>query len=350
MLTNDAAANRSDSSDSCRVSVIIPTLNAGSMLSLLLERLQNQTLKPCEIIVIDSESEDGTAGRAREAGALVKMVKRSEFDHGGTRNRAAAEAKGDILLFMTQDAMPDDLRLIEELVKPLRVPQSGTSAAANSNKVAYCYARQLPHSEADVLERLARLHNYPEQSHIRSYEQIEEFGIKTFFCSNVCSAIRREVFEQMGRFQEPVIFNEDLFMAAKCILSGYRVAYCAEARVIHSHNYTAAQQFKRYFDNGVSMRLNEWIRPYSAVGAAGSKLVRLQLKGLAEKRQWHRIPGLIMESAAKLLGFKLGLHYTSLPKPVIRRISMHPLIWSQLEPRGGRSEASDSVKDTINHT
>ena len=327
MLTNDDTATIRE--DGCRVSVIIPTLNAGSVLSLLIGQLQEQTIKPYEIIVIDSESEDGTAQRARKAGVHVLTVKRSEFDHGGTRNRAAAEAKGDILMFMTQDALPYDDQLVEKLVRPLAAADGDEA----SGGVAYSYARQLAHSEANALEQLARLHNYPEQSHIRSYKDLDELGIKTFFCSNVCSAIRRNVFERMGRFQEPVIFNEDMFMAAKCILNGYQVAYCAEARVIHSHNYSVAQQFKRFFDNGVSIRLNEWIRPYSAVGGAGSKLVRLQLSGLNERRQWHLIPKLIVESAAKLLGFKLGQHYVRLPKFVVRRISMHPLIWNSLERR-----------------
>src|SRR5690606_18616856 len=108
--------------------------------------------------------------------------------------------------------------LVEKLVQSLLAADS----AEASGGVAYSYARQLAHSEANVLEQLARMYNYPEQSHARSYEQLDELGIKTFFCSNVCSAIRRDVFERMGRFQEPVIFNEDMFMAARCILNGYQ--------------------------------------------------------------------------------------------------------------------------------
>ncbi|WP_141501866.1 glycosyltransferase family 2 protein [Paenibacillus luteus] len=307
-----------------KVSVIIPTLNAGTELEQLLERLQRQSVLPYEIIVIDSCSTDGTAELAQRAGARVMKVDRAEFDHGGTRNRAAMEARGDILMFMTQDALPYDDKLIEELIRPL----------AEGDKVVYAYARQIARPEATLLEKLARQHNYPQQSEVKSYEDIEQLGIKTFFCSNVCSAIRRETFESMGRFQEPVIFNEDLFMAAKCVLTGYKVAYSAKAVVYHSHNYTVMQQFKRYFDNGISMRCNTWITPYSAVGKAGSKLVKLQLKELHRKRQWLLVPKLVAESAAKLIGYKLGMNYRLLPAFVTRKLSMHRLIFAQLENNG----------------
>ncbi|MBH5319152.1 glycosyltransferase [Paenibacillus sp. GSMTC-2017] len=326
---------------SAQVSVIIPTLNAGLEFEQLLVKLQEQTHLPHEIIVIDSESTDGTCELAREAGVRLLQVKRSEFDHGGTRNQAATLATGNILVFMTQDAMPHDNRLIEYLIKPL-VNQNKISVLDGEmfedNKIALSYARQLPRHDASLPERLARESNYPSKSHIQSIDQLDSLGIKTFFCSNVCSAIKRETFDEMGQFQEPVIFNEDLFMAAKCILNGYKVAYCAEAEVAHSHNYSIKQQFKRFFDNGVSMRLNPLITPYSAVGGAGSKLVRSQVKGLTASGSWYLVPHLIVESAAKLIGFKLGMYHKSLPKFFIKRISMHPLIWGQLDRKGGTVE------------
>ncbi|MFD0589816.1 glycosyltransferase family 2 protein [Paenibacillus sp. GCM10027627] len=320
---------------SVQVSVIIPTLNAGISIKDLCSKLWNQTHSPHEIIVIDSESKDDTAVWAREAGARIISINRYEFDHGGTRNRAASTATGEILLFMTQDAIPYNEKLIEELIKPLTDLGDESNDSCRYDDVIMSYARQLARSDASIPEKLAREHNYPPASRIQSIDQLEKLGIKTFFCSNVCSAIRKKSFESMGRFQEPVIFNEDLFMSAKCILGGKKVAYCAEAMVTHSHDYTAMQQFKRYFDNGVSMRLNAWITPYSSVGNAGSQLVRSQLKGLYANGRWYMIPKLIVESAAKLFGYKLGLHHRRLPKFFIKRISMHPLIWGQLN---GRSE------------
>lgn len=302
-----------DQQSVCRVSVIIPTLNAGSALHTLLDKLQDQTVKPHEIIIIDSESVDGTPQLAQQAGARVITVCRSEFDHGGTRNLAAAAAEGSILLFMTQDAEPMNEHMIHELIEPLRT----------KDKVVYAYARQCARPDADVLEQLAREHNYPEQSQVKSFEHVSQMGLKTFFCSNVCSAIRTETFEAMGRFQAPVIFNEDLFMSARCILSGFKVAYCAEALVYHSHQYSLMQQLRRYFDNGVSMSCNSWIMPYSAVGKAGSSLVKQQLKALLDSRRWLHIPYLVLEAGAKLVGYKLGIHFRRLPTFMRKKLSMH---------------------------
>lgn len=311
------------------VSVIIPTLNAGGQFKELLELLQAQTVQPHEIIIIDSCSEDGTAQLASEAGAHVLTVQRTEFDHGGTRNKAAAVATGDILLFMTQDVYPVNNRLIEELIKPLQ----------ENRTAVYAYARQMADDNGDLLEQLSRASNYPAQSALKSYEDIERLGIKAFFCSNACSAIRRDTFERMGGFQAPVIFNEDMFMAARCILSDYKIAYCAEAVVYHTHNYTIMQQFKRYFDNGVSMRCNSWILPYAASAKAGSNLIRQQLFGLRKAGKLRLIPRLIAESAAKLIGYKLGMNFHRLPKRLCRSISMHRLIWNQIESGALQSEA-----------
>jgi rhamnosyltransferase len=300
----------------CRVSVIIPTLNAGPEIHILLEKLKQQTIQPYEIIVIDSESADGTPEAAEKAGAKVITVRRSEFDHGGTRNMAAEVAEGNILLFMTQDAEPLNEHLIENLVHPL----------LEKDKVVYAYARQCARPGADVLEKLARQYNYPEHSQVKSFEHVSQMGIKTFFCSNVCAAIRKDTFEAMGQFQAPVIFNEDLFMSARCILSGFKVAYCAEAVVYHSHHYSIMQQLRRYFDNGVSMSCNSWMQPYSGVGKAGSGLVKQQLKALISTRRLLHIPRLIIESGAKLIGYKLGIHFRRLPSFIRRKLSMHARI------------------------
>lgn len=317
MLTNGVAA-------AVAVSVIIPAYNAGPELEELLGRLFAQSLPPLEVIVIDSSSQDGTAERARRSGARVFEIPQSEFDHGGTRNRAAGFAAGEVLVFLTQDAMPADDRLLEKLVQPLRDPW-----------VACAYGRQLPREDATVLEKLSRDFNYPAVSSVKDKSDLERLGIKTFFCSNVCSAVRRETFVDLGRFDEPVIFNEDLFFAAKAVQAGYRIAYAAEAKVVHSHNYSAAQQFRRFFDNGVSMRNNAWVYAYSSVNKEGSRLVRTQMKALARGRKWRWIVKLVVESVAKYAGYQLGKRYDRLPYALRVRFSMHRAIWGKLQADGG---------------
>ncbi|XEC95270.1 glycosyltransferase family 2 protein [Paenibacillus tarimensis] len=310
--------------EAVRISVIIPTYNAGPEFEVVLRKLSGQSIKPLEIIVVDSSSSDGTAENARKAGARVFTIPQSEFDHGGTRNFAAEQAKGEILVFMTQDAIPKDDRLLEKLTAPFA-----------DGLVAGVYAKQEARSDAAILEKLTRSFNYPDESMRKGRSELPLLGIRTFFFSNVCSAVRRDVFFDVGRFPQPVIFNEDMSMAAKCIFNNYELIYQAEAVVIHSHNYSLSQQFRRYFDNGVSMYHNDWIYAYSKVGKAGSKLVKSLVAALHRQRKWHLIPLLIAESAAKLVGYQLGKRYRMLPRSLRIRFSMHRKMWDKLQSGRG---------------
>ncbi|GFN32781.1 glycosyltransferase family 2 protein [Paenibacillus xylaniclasticus] len=279
-----------------RLSVIIPTWNAGPSFKELLKSLRGQTVTPAEIIVIDSSSTDGTADVARAEGAAVLSIPQTEFDHGGARNQAAAVATGDILIFMTQDALPADSLLLESLVRPLA-----------AQEVAYAYARQLPGEDANLLERTARELNYPSESMLKSEHDIARMGIKAFFCSNVCSAIRRETFERMGGFDSPVMFNEDLLLSARCMLQGGLIAYVAEAKVIHSHNFTLKQLYRRFYDNGVSIGQHPWIAMRAKAEKAGSSIVRAQIAAVFKHRRFGLMVRLIAENACKYAGYKLGL-------------------------------------------
>ena len=109
-------------------------------------------------------------------------------------------------------------------------------------------------NDCHIVEQYTRQFNYPEQSCVKTKADIPTLGIKTFFCSDVCAAYRRDLFEELGGFESPVIFNEDMFFAANAIEHGYGVAYAADAKVVHSHNYTMRQQFHRNFDLAVSQK------------------------------------------------------------------------------------------------
>ncbi|WP_256201267.1 glycosyltransferase family 2 protein [Thermoanaerobacter thermocopriae] len=115
-----------------KISVIIPTLNCENVIGLLLEKLWNQTMKPLEVIVIDSESDDKTREVARKGGANVIKIKRKDFNHGGTRNLAAEHSAGDILVFLTQDALPRNEYFLENLIKPLEDPMIAASYVGRS--------------------------------------------------------------------------------------------------------------------------------------------------------------------------------------------------------------------------
>ncbi|MBB6732286.1 glycosyltransferase family 2 protein [Cohnella zeiphila] len=303
-----------------RISVIIPTWNAGPELGPLLDKLLDQTLPPLEIIVVDSSSDDDTVAIARSRDVRLLGIDKRDFDHGGTRNYAARQARGNVLAFFTQDAMPAHRELLEELTRPLL-----------DRSVAYVYGRQLPRDDASLLEKLVRGYNYSEEAILKSKDDLPRLGIKTFFCSNVCSAIRKELFDQMGGFASPVIFNEDLFMAANCILADYQVAYAPLAKVIHSHDFSFVQQFRRYFDNGVSMRSNPQVHRYSSVNNEGKRMIVYLIQELTRMKRRRWIPKVIVESIVKFVGFQLGKHYDRLPESLCRKLCSSDRLWNKVQ-------------------
>jgi len=138
------------------ISVVIPTLNGAESIGALLSSLKQQSVE-AELIIIDSASTDKTVSIAEAWGAKIIPIRREEFDHGGTRNRAAREASGDILVFMTQDALPVDKFVVERLTDALKEP--GVSAS---------YARQIARAGASPPEAFVRAYNCSALKHFSS--------------------------------------------------------------------------------------------------------------------------------------------------------------------------------------
>lgn len=300
------------------VSVIIPTLNAEAYIHKLLKSLQEQSVS-CEIIIIDSSSSDNTVQIARSLGLTAIKIKRKDFDHGGTRNLALSSASGDILVFLTQDALLKDTTCIENLIKPLDEPM-----------VAASYGRQIPRTDANPVERFARLFNYPSREFIKGLNDLPIIGIKTFFFSNVCSAIKKKTLEDVGGFPNRTIMNEDMFVAAKLLHKGYKIAYCSTAVVYHSHNYSLTIQFKRYFDIGVFFSQNKWFIDLTKPGKEGIKYLKEEIRFLIGNRAWRWLPFALVETMARFLGYRMGLLERCLPLWVKKRISNNKIFWSSL--------------------
>jgi rhamnosyltransferase len=143
---------------------------------------------------------------------------------------------------------------------------------------------------------------------VKGIEDIPRNGIKTFFFSNVCSAIKTKEFKELGGFPENIIMFEDLIFAAKAILNGYKIAYVPEAKVWHSHNFSLVQQFRRYQDAGTSLRNNAWIFEHAKANREGIEFLKQEIAFLFNKGQYQWIPYAITESIFKFAGFWLGLH------------------------------------------
>jgi len=303
------------------VDVIIPVYRPDEKLNRLIEKLNQQTVKPDHVFFMQTLTggeEDAKIRQLLETteNAVITEIEKKDFDHGGTRNRGAAMSKADYMLFMTQDAVPEREDLIEQMLK-----------AMEDEQVATAYGRQLPSDEVGIIEHYTRQFNYPDVSSKKTKEDLPRLGIKTYFCSNVCAMYRRKVYEEMGGFVLHTIFNEDMIMAAHVIGAGYTIAYVAEAEVVHAHKYTYRQQFTRNFDLAVSQRQYREIFDGVKSESEGIKLVKDTMKYLFSKGKWYLVPDLIFQSGFKFLGYRFGKKYDKLPMWMVRKFSMNKSYW-----------------------
>ncbi len=292
--------------------VVVPTLNAAQKIETLLGIL-TRAFVPSSVIVVDSESVDGTADIARKFGCRVISVRRDDFDHGSARNLGALALDEEFIFFLTDDAVPEGPETFHELLRPFA-----------DSSVAACYARQLPRRNAEPLEAFSRVFNYPDSPRLQSKEFISAFGIKAFFMSDSCSVYRRSLFDKMGRFPEPCLTNEDMYMAAKLILAGYAVRYTPEARVIHSHRLSFTAQFKRYFNLGVFFEQNAWILSEAPLASEGLRFLRSEFSYLLKNKHFLSLLRVGSDAVARYAGLKLGISHKRFPLSWAHRLSGYP--------------------------
>ena len=300
--------------------MIIPAYRPGEEFEKLLERLSAQKYPINKILVMNTEKKFWKETWEQEYPLVeVRHLTKEEFDHGGTRRQAAELSDAEILVFMTQDAMPADRELIGALVGALAEnPQAGAA-----------YARQLPKKDCRFLEKYTRSFNYPEQSCLKTEKDVQTYGIKTYFCSNVCAAYDHRIYDEIGGFPEHAIFNEDMIYAAKAVEAGYSVAYAADAQVVHSHNYTNGQQFHRNFDLGVSQAEHPEIFAAYPSESEGKRMVKDVTVYLRSNHMSAGLPHFYMQCACKYAGYLLGKNYRRLPKKWVLAFTSNKEYWKQ---------------------
>lgn len=300
------------------VDVIIPAYHPGKEFATFIKRLEKQSVSIHRIIVMNTEESMWNKEWEKLSDAMeVHHLTKEEFDHGGTRARAAELSDADVMVFMTQDAMPADRELLAELLKALDQEEN----------IAAAYARQLPNAECSFVERYTRAFNYPDTSLVKTKADLDKYGIKTFFCSNVCAAYKKDIYEKQGGFVRRTIFNEDMIYAGGLIQAGYGIVYAAEARVIHSHNYNCMQQFHRNFDLGVSQAEHPEIFEGVPSEGEGMRLVKKTLAYLIHSGRIWLIPGFVLQCAGKYAGYLAGKKFRKLPKKFILWCTMSPNYW-----------------------
>ncbi|MDX2503704.1 MAG: glycosyltransferase family 2 protein [Gammaproteobacteria bacterium] len=293
--------------------LIVPTLNAGSGWVGWLDAFNSQTSMPDKQLVIDSSSTDKTKNLSKDYGFSVEVIKRGEFNHGGTRQYGLNFLGDvDVVVFLTQDAILSDVDSLSNILKPF-----------HDSRVAAVCGRQLPRKQAASIEEHARLYNYSLQPNVKSINDVGEFGLKTAFISNSFAAYRVSALNEVGGFPKSVIFGEDMYVATKMLRAGYKIAYAADACAYHSHDYSLLQEMRRYFDMGVFHARDPWIR--QELGGAegeGLKFVVSELRYLLKHAFW-RVPEGVLRTVLRYTGFRLGLAEASLPVCLKKRLAMN---------------------------
>jgi rhamnosyltransferase len=303
------------------ISVVIPVKDGGDDLIRCLESIRRQQVdQEVEIIVVDSGSSDDSPERARTFGAHIHEIPPEDFNHGRTRNLGAELAQGDLLVFTSQDAYAADDDWLALLVAPL----------LGSPDVAGVYGRQIPLDTASPPEGYFLDFMFGPMPQTQRIGDPAEVNFETTHFSNVNSAIPRALWRKFP-FVDDLIMSEDQEWSRRVQLAGYAIVYEPRAAVRHSHNYSIAGAFRRFFDSGVSAErsfVGEASSSRAALRRAGIRYARGEVAWLwrTGRRRW--IPYAAVYELAKFAGLQLGRRHRRLPLSVKRRLTGLHSYWA----------------------
>lgn len=302
-----------------KIGVCIPTFRGHQQLEASRERWSELSRLAHRALVIDSSSGDGTIDLMRQMGYETLVIPGIEFDHGGTRQMAVELLEDcDVVLFLTQDAVPVSMESIRRLMTAFEDPQ-----------VAIAYGRQLPRQKAGPIEAHARIFGYPAKSQIKSKELIPKMGLRAAVVSNSFAAYRRQTLLELGGFPKGTLFGEDTLTGAKAILAGKSIAYVGDAEVYHSHGYTLLQEFRRYFDNGAFYSREKWIlEAFGSAEGSGKDYVISEMKHLFKSAPWL-LPVSVITVLVKYLGYRVGAMESHIPAQWKVHLSMNKAFWER---------------------
>ena len=276
-----------------KISIICPLYNAENYIEDLYFNIKKQKdVSIADIRFILTESSDNTEEKLKKLECNYKKISKNEFSHSLVREKAGFEAEGDILVFITQDIKIVDEYWLYYLTKDII---DGKCEAAFSRQIGY---------ENHKVERYTREINYPSESRIVSKKDIDRLGLMTFFFSDASSAISKKVFiELKGYDNKNLPTNEDMYFAYKLIMSGYRIEYAADSKIIHSHDLSFKETVKRYSDIGKFFEENKYLKEYSA-GERGVTVLKYIAKRSIEDKKPLIIVDAIINFAARFIGMK----------------------------------------------
>ena len=277
-----------------RVSVVCPFFRAEKYVRKFDASLDRQKgVEIVERLYAVTEGGDKTEEILEKLGRKFLKISPKEFSHSLVREKLAMKAKGEVIVFLTQDVVISDERFLEKLVRPIF---DGEAEAT--------YARQK--TKYNNIEKYTREYNYPEKSGVVTKADLPRLGMKTFFFSDAAAAVKAETFRNFKGYDgKDLPFSEDMYLAYKLIMSGGRIKYVAEAEVCHSHDFSLKELYNRYTLAGEFMAMEPEIYEAGAVKAGGS-MAKFILKRVAKDHNFKVILRFLPDMTARYLGMRKG--------------------------------------------
>ncbi|MBQ2835563.1 MAG: glycosyltransferase [Clostridia bacterium] len=276
------------------IDIICPLYNAEKYINNLHQNLKKQ--KDVEIKNINyilTKGNDNTEKILEQLDCKYEVIEKQEFSHSLTREKAAMKSNADVLVFITQDIIIEREDWLANLTKCI---QNGECEASYSKQTC----------SNNTIEKYTRERNYTKESFIVSKDDIDNKGLQTFFFSDASSAIKRETFVKLNGYDgKNLPTNEDMYFAFKLITNGYKIKYCADSVVEHSHKFTLKQLYKRYYDTGVFLKQNSYLNKYKVNQTGGGMAIYILKRAIQDKN----IPALIQfipNMAARFIGMMMG--------------------------------------------
>lgn len=276
------------------ISIICPLYNAEKYIEDLDKNIRMQKNVEIESIkYILTESYDNTEKILKNIKASYITIKKEQFSHSFTREKAAMESEGDVIVFITQDIIISDSLWLYNLTKDIF-----------NEKCEASFSRQI--CENNSIEKYIREKNYPNISRIVDKSHIGKLGLITFFFSDASSAIRSDIFRNLNGYDgKDLVISEDMYIAYKIIMKGYKIKYCSDSVVIHSHDFSLKELYKRYFDTGKFFAENSYLNNYK-VNQSGINLSKYVFRRALQEKNLKAIAKMPVNFATRFVGMKMG--------------------------------------------
>lgn len=277
-----------------KIDIICPLYNAEKYIDKLHDSfLKQKQVNINEIKYILTECGDNTEKILKKRKIKYKKIPKKDFSHSLVRERASINSSSDVLVFVTQDVVIKDDLWLYNLVKDI-----------DDKNIVASYSRQL--TKYNNIEKYTRESNYPDKDVIKSKDDIEKLGLKTFFFSDASSAINTKLFKKLNGYDNKDLpISEDMYIAYKIIMNGYKIKYCSNSIVYHSHNFTLREIYDRYKLTGKFFKENSYLDQYGTTGS-GANLAKYILKRIFQEKRFNLLLRYPFDMGARFIGMKVG--------------------------------------------